>query len=218
MSALYLANEPDRTVWLAAEQDGKLYGYVPNVDAFVYNEPMTVDFLIDRELSYVPVTAHDAIDIIHAGVVGKIDGRTNRYLLDRIEAENRRLSPTEVLGANTIRAAALQSGTDPTATETAKAKADILRRTPPGRWMVYRTYPPTSKRQTALQLASDLRKGRVKAFADIPVKTRVLTSDQGHHIVQITRGAAQKRNDAPTGPAATTAKADRTRTLKQKGT
>lgn len=212
MSALYLAKDSERTVWLAVEQDGKLYGYVPNVEAFVYNEPMTLDFLIDRELSYDPITAEAAADVIHTGVIGRIDGRTNKYLLGVVAAETRRLMPADVLGANAIRAADLRAGIDPTPTETARAKAEILRTTPVGTWLVYKTYLPSAARQTALQLASDLRKGRVKAFAGIQVQSRVLSSEQGHHIVQIARETAKPATQTP--PRRTKTKAKRTKAPK----
>ncbi|UBV15338.1 hypothetical protein [Mycolicibacterium fortuitum] len=98
MGALYLVKDGNRAVVLAAERDGKLYGYVPNVDAFVYNKPLSADFLIDQSMTYEPQTAEQAATIIKAGVVGKIDGSTNKFLLDRMNDETNRISLTEVLG------------------------------------------------------------------------------------------------------------------------
>lgn len=95
MSTLYLVKEGDRSVILAAERDGRLYGYVPNVNAFVYNKPMSVDFLIDRNMTYQPVDTDEAAAIIKAGQIGKINGRTNKFLLDRTKAETRRIDPIE---------------------------------------------------------------------------------------------------------------------------
>lgn len=187
MSALYLVKDGDRTVALTAEQDGKLHCYVPNVDAFVYNKPMSADFLIDREMDYEPVTPQQAADIIKEGTIGKIDGRTNKSLLDWAKAETRRLDTAEVLGANTL--ADLQ----PTTTEVANAKAAVLRKTPLGHWIVYKTYTNTGNRQPALQMASDLRKGRVRAFRDMPVAARVRDSEDGTSlVVQISRAAGQR--------------------------
>lgn len=37
-TALYLVRDNDRTVALAAEHNGKLYTYVPNIDAFIYRQ------------------------------------------------------------------------------------------------------------------------------------------------------------------------------------
>lgn len=98
MGALYLVKDGDRSVVLAAERDGKLYGYVPNVEAFVYNKPLSVDFLIDQNLTYEPQTAEQAIAIINAGAVGKINGITNKFLLDRMNEETNRISLAEALG------------------------------------------------------------------------------------------------------------------------
>lgn len=96
-STLYLVNDGDRAVALAAEHDGKLYSYVPNIDAFVYNKPMSIDFLIDQNMTYEPQAPKQAGEIIKAGVIGKIDS-TNTYLLDHMKAETDRLTPAEVLG------------------------------------------------------------------------------------------------------------------------
>ena len=102
MSALYLVKDDDRTVVLAVEREGRCYGYIPNLDAFVYNKPMSVDFLIDQEMADEPVTADVAADIIGKGVIGKINGRTNKFLLDEMKAEERRLEPAEVLEASGV--------------------------------------------------------------------------------------------------------------------
>lgn len=199
MTALYLVRDGDRTVSLAAERDGKLHVFIPNLDAFVYNKPMSVDFLIDRNMTYEPVTAPAAAEIINEGVIGKLDGRSHKTLLDWARAEPRRLDPAEVLGANTLRA-----DIEPTPAEVAHAKAEMLRKAPPGRWIVYKTYPVGASRQTALQMASDLRLGRVRAFADIALKSRVRDSEQGHHVVQIARDApaAKTTGDEDAAPPA----------------
>lgn len=186
MSALYLVKEGDRAVILAAERDGRLYGYVPNVNAFVYNKPMSVDFLIDRNMTYQPVDADEAAAMIKAGQIGKINGRTNKFLLDRAKAETRRIDPTEILGANELHEPA------PTRTRIAQAKADLLRKVPPGRWITYKDdYTSAARIQAARQLASDIRKGRVRAFRDIDVTTRVVTDDHGRPVVQISRETAK---------------------------
>ena len=183
MSGLYLAKQADRAVWLAAEHDGALYGYVPNVNAFVYNKALTLDFLIDRDLRYEPLTAAEAATIIAAAVIGRIDARSNRDRLADIKAQKRRLSVNDVLGSS----ARLRGHAQPTATEIAHAKAEIVRTTPAGQWIVYKTYPPHTSRQTARQLASDLRRGRIRAFDGIPLKTRIHTSENQHRIIEITR-------------------------------
>lgn len=94
---LYMAKDDGRAVWLVAEHDGKLYAYVPNVKAFVYNKALTTDFFIDRDLHYEPATTHEAAAIIDTAVIGKIDAHSNRERLADIQAETRRLHLTDVL-------------------------------------------------------------------------------------------------------------------------
>ncbi|MBU8820360.1 hypothetical protein KL864_31250 [Mycolicibacterium goodii] len=191
MSALYLVKEGDRAVILAAERDGRLYGYIPNVAAFVYNKPMSVDFLIDRDMTYQPVDHDEAAAIIKAGQIGKINGRTNKFLLDRAKAETRRLDPVEILGANRLREPA------PTRTRLAQAKADLLRKAPPGRWITYKDDYSPARLQAARQLASDIRKGRVRAFKNIAVTSRVVTDDHGRPVVQISREKPARTAKSP---------------------
>ncbi|MCT7371962.1 hypothetical protein [Mycolicibacterium llatzerense] len=181
MSALYLVHDEDRTIALVAEDDGKLFAYVPNVDAFVYNKPMSVDFLIDRNKQYEPIDGPAAAQIIHEGKLGKIDRRTSKTLMEWATTEPRRLSPTDVLDANTLRA-----DVEPSAAEVAAAKADLVRTAAPGTWFNYKTYPAASK-QPALQAASHIRNGRVKAFADIDVVVQVVRNKNGDHVVQVAR-------------------------------
>lgn len=181
MSALYLVRDEDRTIALVAENEGKLFAYVPNVDAFVYNKPMSVDFLIDRNKQYEPIDGPAAAEIIHEGKIGKIDRRTSKTLMEWATTEQRRLNPTDVLDANTLRA-----DVEPSAAEVAAAKADLVRSAPPGKWFNYKTYPATAK-QPALQAASHIRNGRVKAFAGIDVVAQVVPNKNGGHIVQVAR-------------------------------
>ncbi len=181
MSALYLVKDGDRSVVLAVERDGRIYGYIPNLDAFVYNKPMSVDFLIDQDMTYEPVTAGAAAGMIAKGAIGKIDGRTNKFLLDEMKAEVRRIQPAEVLGANEV------SEPEPTHTQVATAKAELLKKTPLDHWIDYKNYPDPSRRQTAQQMASDLRNGKIRAFRDLVVQSRVVQSDDGHQVVQIRR-------------------------------
>lgn len=184
MSDLYLVKDGDRTVVLATEREGKIYGYIPNLETFVYNRPMSVDFLIDRDMTYEPIGAETAADIIKAGTIGRIDGRTNKFLLDHFRQEQRRIEPTEVVSA-----AAFIDPEQATPTQIANAKAEQLRRTPVGQWLSYKQYEDLTNKQVAHQLASDLRNHRVRAFRDIAVRTRVVTDNAGQLVVQVSRAA-----------------------------
>lgn len=100
MGALYMVKDGNRDLVLAAEREGKLYVFVPNFEAFVYNKPMSVDFAIDRNLTYQPLSTEAAADIVEAGSVGMIDEQANQFLLDNLKSEPSRMTLDEALAAN----------------------------------------------------------------------------------------------------------------------
>jgi Z1 domain len=186
MSALYLVKDGDRIVRLAVERAGKLYGYVPNVEEFVYNKSMTTDFLVDRDLSYEPISVDEATRIIDGGEIGRINASTNQLRLAQVNGENRRLNVNEVLATNDV----LDQSENRTLA--AQAKAAILQQAPPGTWITYHLYFDGSNRQAALQMASDLRRGKVRAFRGMAISSRVAETANGYRVVQISRPAEQK--------------------------
>jgi hypothetical protein len=99
MGTLYLVRDGDRIIWLANEHNDRLYVYVANLGTFVLNPPLSVDFLIDRAQTYEAVDAARAAEIMAAGRIGKIDPRSNRWLLEHFRAEPSQLDSTEVLRA-----------------------------------------------------------------------------------------------------------------------
>ncbi len=74
LKPLYLVHSGERTIWLAAEHNNRLYCYVQNLNAFVRNNPLSVDFLIDRDHTYEPIDVARARDVMEAGRVGRIEG------------------------------------------------------------------------------------------------------------------------------------------------
>lgn len=191
MSEFYLVKDGERTVTLAAERDGKLYAFVPNVGSFVYNKPMSVDFQIDHEMNYESVDAETAANIVREGSVGKIDEQENEFLLDHMMAETRRINPREVLSAEA------SPEPEPTPAQVAIAVAALLRKMPLGQWIPYKVYPRDLLRQ-ARRRASDLSMGRVQAFSDIPLISRVISSTDNEQIVEVSRtSAARKGRAAP---------------------
>lgn len=96
-TVFYVVRDGDRTQALAAHVDGKLFCYIPNVDAFVYNKPLSVDFSIDRNKQYNRVDAGEVLRIIEEGCIGRIDDCDSQTVMDWAIAEPQRLSPTEVL-------------------------------------------------------------------------------------------------------------------------
>lgn len=88
----YLVKDGTRTVTLAAEKESKLYGFVPEFQSFVYNKPMTIDFQIDREMTYEPVDTNRAAEIVRAGEIGM----SNSMVLELLKLEARRLDPGQL--------------------------------------------------------------------------------------------------------------------------
>jgi hypothetical protein len=194
MSEFYLVKDGERIVSLAAERDGKLYAFVPNVSSFVYNKPMSVDFQIDREMNYEPVGTDTAVSIVRDGSIGEIDESANEFLLDHVMTETRRIDPDEILSGNA------DAGTKVPLAQAANVVADILRSVPLGRWIAYTTYPLRA-RQAALQLASDLRDGLVPALSDIPLISRIRDNMDDTQVVEVSRTTrANPARSARTAP------------------
>lgn len=73
--------------WLAWEDTDthELYVYVPNLGAFVRHDSLRNDFYWDMEMEYRPVDADEAVRVVEAGAVGKLDARTyQKGVLDRL--------------------------------------------------------------------------------------------------------------------------------------
>lgn len=98
-AAFYLVYDGGRVVALAAKIDGRLFCYVPNADTFVYNKPISVDFMIDRNKRYVRVDLCEAVHIITEGRIGRVNDRDSTTLTDWAYCEPQRLSRADVLGA-----------------------------------------------------------------------------------------------------------------------
>lgn len=179
MSEFYLVKDGPRTVSLATERDGKLYAFVPNVSSFVYSKPMSVDFQIDREMTYEPVSADAAADIVRAGSIGEIDESANQFLIDHVRAETHRISPKEILGPSTFAEAGLMPAQ--VTNVIAQLFGSAL-----GRWITYGTYTRFA-RQFAAQLASDLSAGVVPGFTNIPLRARVRHNTHDDQIVEVSR-------------------------------
>lgn len=96
-AVFYLARDGDRALAVAAELNGRLFCYVPNVQAFIYNKPLTVDFLIDRNKQYDRITADEAAQIAAEGYVGRINDDDITTLTEWATTEPQRLDPEEVL-------------------------------------------------------------------------------------------------------------------------
>ncbi|MCH9667026.1 MAG: hypothetical protein K0U76_17225 [Actinomycetia bacterium] len=92
--------ESGRLCWLAAvthiedRWSTAVFGYVPDLEAFVYNDPLTVDVQVDDELGleYLPITAEEAAAMIRSGELRRFEGHAD-YLLAKFREEPRKLPP-----------------------------------------------------------------------------------------------------------------------------
>ncbi|MCH9732309.1 MAG: hypothetical protein K0U84_22020 [Actinomycetia bacterium] len=92
--------ESGQLCWLAAVTDIEdrwstaVFGYVPDLEAFVYNDPLTVDVQVDHDLDldYLPITAEEAAAMIRSGELGRFEGHDD-YLLAKFREEPRKLPP-----------------------------------------------------------------------------------------------------------------------------
>ena len=100
----YLVRDGDgRVCWLVAVTgegwSQRAYGWVPDLDAFVANDPLSVDIQIDRELAYEPLSAQQAADVIEAGLIGRLaDDQGLHDLLQVMRDEPRRLDRAVLSG------------------------------------------------------------------------------------------------------------------------
>lgn len=99
MTRFRLVRDRHRTVALAVLHGNRIFSYVPNLKAFIYDGPMSVDYLVDRDMTYEPVNASDAAEIIEQGEIGWLDDQIFMDLLTELSTESRRLTPDEVLGS-----------------------------------------------------------------------------------------------------------------------
>lgn len=77
VTRFYLVRDSDgRVCWLAAVTgegwSQRAYGWVPDLNVFVANDPLSVDIQIDRELAYEPLTAEQAAEAVEAGLIGRL--------------------------------------------------------------------------------------------------------------------------------------------------
>jgi hypothetical protein len=98
LKPLYLVRDGDRTIWLATEHNGRLYVYVANLNTFVRNNPLSLDYLIDRNHTYQRIDLAEATKVMNAGRVGRIDPRWNGWLIEHFRNEPDQLQLDDVLG------------------------------------------------------------------------------------------------------------------------
>lgn len=172
-----------RLVWQEHER-AQLYVYVPNTGKFHLSEAMTNEFFFDQEvLDFEVISDAQAREAV-AEDLGRLDERGLKWLVQEYrQNSSTTLDPAQILPKkdDDEREITLSPA------QHAKRMRSLTHTTAPGTWITYRTYPP-GERQKALTAAYDLRSGKVKAFREIGLQTRVADTTAGHE-VQITRTA-----------------------------
>lgn len=183
MNAYLVRNDADHDLWIAIEKDGRLWVYLPNTGDFRVNRGLTVDWLFDRDLSYLPLSAEQASEHIAAGQIGRLDGHRHREALASLRA-------AESMPADDLVRAGAADEKPPRRSrmnnQTLSALATQIAGAAPGVWTTYRTYPP-SKKASAHRAASDARRGRVKAFRQLQLDSQVVEQTDGLFRVELTR-------------------------------
>lgn len=174
--ALYIAYDGDRAASLCWLQPGthRVFSYLPNWQKFVLNRPLAIDFMVDREMRYKEVSTRRASQIIADGKIGRMDGRKAGWLFDSLEGVEQ-LEVADVLGQAPT-AVPRGRGRD------AAYKAAEVDQAPDGEWVTYRTFAKAD-RIKANVCATDLRTGRIRAFAGMPIDVRTFDSMDGSQII-----------------------------------
>lgn len=98
--SLYLVKDDSRPLWVAhMTEDVLMYVWVPNTRHFHLNKGLTHDFCWDQELTYEPITAEAARELLDEGTVGKLDRRKKQAQLERYAADEAALTAEDVLGS-----------------------------------------------------------------------------------------------------------------------
>lgn len=198
---LYVAYDGARAAslcWLQPDTN-RVFSYLPNWEKFVLNRPLAIDFMVDRELRYEEVSTRRASQIIAEGKIGRMDGRKAGWLFASLEGVEQ-LDVEDVLGQAPT-AVPRGRGRD------AAYKAAEVDQAPAGEWVTYRTFD-SADRIKANVCATDLRTGRIRAFADMPIDVRTFDSMDGDQIIVRVRRHIKTSNHDNAATAANTADAN----------
>lgn len=177
---LYLVKTADASVdlWVAHEtDDGDLYVYVQNTGKFHRNTALEDDFYIDQELTYEPITAAAARELVDAGAVGKLDARTKSAQVQRYENDTDALEAASILGVKTA-----------TRTEAQRrvARLKALLNAKPGVPVTWRKYSVAEK-HLARVAAIDIKKKKIKMLNAVGPLDVWIEESAGDVLVKVAR-------------------------------
>jgi hypothetical protein len=93
---LYLVEEDERLVWVAALAHEHMYGYVANTGKFHDNNALRNDYYMERHFSYEAIGPAGARRLIMGGI-GRLDEVEEAEILAIWQADPKPLDPADVL-------------------------------------------------------------------------------------------------------------------------
>lgn len=164
-----------------------VYVWVPALDRFVYDADLSGEFGYPMtEVVFEPISADHAATLVADGQVGRRDGRTFKFLLEKLKTQERTLDKEEVLPGPRM--------VGPR--ERARRTAADLSAASPGTWLVYSSIPEAAYGRARVQ-ASDLRRGKIKAPQTAlrdgeRLEARITRTEDGKHLlVEVSRQSSR---------------------------
>lgn len=197
---LYLVKTADASVdlWVAHEtDDGDLYVYVQNTGKFHRNTALEDDFYIDQELTYEPITAAAAREVVAGGAVGKLDARTKSAQVQRYENDTDALDAASILGVKT---------TTRTDAQIREARVKVLRNAKPGVAVTWKKYSAAEK-HLARVAVTDINKKKIKMLDAVGPLDVWIEDNAGDVLVRVARAKVTQGEATAKAKAAATAKA-----------
>jgi|GEM_PF-7003845 hypothetical protein len=191
MAQRFATVHPDRqapAAWVAyIDNHDQAYVWVPELDRFAFNDAITNDLAWHHELHLRAISPLKARELCDDRTIGRIDDPADRWLLDD-------LADAPALAADRI----LPESTPPRTRSQQVEDALNLLKENPGEYVIYGSYAAEDQSK-AVRAASDLRNGRVAAFAKIlpgySPGVRVLpTADKSHYVIMV-RGTVLAASD-----------------------
>lgn len=180
---LYLVKTPADGFenWVAYEHpEGDLYVFVQNTGKFHRNGPLTTDYYVHQELTYEPIDAAAAQRAIAAGEVGKLDARSQKWILDRYLQDENWIDPQDILGVKYTR----------TEAEVRDARLRVLREAKPGVSITWKSYP-LEKIHLARVATNDIRKKRIKALSSLGDLDSWVEKSNEEALVKVARSSSE---------------------------
>lgn len=199
MSARFVtvhSNGQAGAAWIGyVDERDQAYVWVPELRRFAQNDAVTQDLAWYHELIVRPIEPMRARQLCDEGEVGRTNDPTHQWVVDEL-ASAPSIDPASILPARSV---------PPSRTQQVEALFQQLKKSP-REFVIYATYA-AEDRAKATRAASDLRNGRVAAFAKalpgVTPEARVLPTEDGRHLVLMVRAKADQTKSKELTPSRT---------------